>query len=200
MGVTLIVTPLNQGHIAAFFAALLAACPLDHVSIEFQNYATPEQYQGYADTLRWVFGVEGAPVAAGVVRDPVAFAEMDREGLARQVEAVRDLCAARGVYFIAYPKTISAANYRAYWSARWPEMVDYRTRCAFPWLYAEVGARGQVTSCHTFYDFSLGNVYEQGLLEIWRGPAYERYRSHLRRELFPLCTACSRYYSDPGKK
>jgi len=67
---------------------------------------------------------------------------MDCQDLAHQISAVRQLCAERGVYFIAYPKTIDAANYRAYWGARWPEMADYKSRCAFPWIYAEVSARG----------------------------------------------------------
>ncbi len=212
VGITLIVTPLNSQHIAAFFAGLLASCALDHVSIEFQNYATPAQYREYTALLQREFGVDAAPVAAGVVQDPTHFTAMDCEELAHQIGEVRRLCAERGVYFIAYPKTISATNYRAYWAASWQEMADWTGRCAFPWIYAEVSARGQVTSgtqmacclatssCHTFYDLSMGNVYQRGLLEIWRGAAYERYRAYLRQELFPICTACSRYYSDPSKK
>ncbi len=200
LGVTLIVTPLNYRYIEPIFADLLAQFHLDHISIEFQNYATPEEYEAYCQVLSQEFGVETAPVASGVVQDPVVFHEMDFVELERQIAAVKQLCNEQQVYFIAYPKTIWAANYRAFFSANWREMADWTTRCAFPWLYAEVNARGDVTSCHTFYDLTLGSIYEQSFLDIWRGPAYERYRNSLRRNLFPICTACSRYYSDPSKK
>jgi radical SAM protein with 4Fe4S-binding SPASM domain len=200
LGVTLIVTPLNYRYVQPFFADLLADFHLDHISIEFQNYATLAEYQAYCQVLRQEFKVSAAPVAAGVIQEPTSFAAIDCEELARQIVAVKQLCEQRQVYFIAYPKTVSAANYRAFFAANWQGMADWKNKCAFPWIYAEVNARGGVTSCHTFYDLTLGNVYEQGLLEIWRSAAYERYRNHLRRTLFPTCTACSRYYSDPGKK
>ena len=200
LGVTLIVTPLNYRYIESFFGELLAQFQLDHISIEFQNYATPSEYGAYCQVLRQEFGVESAPIASGVMQDPAVFREMDFDELARQILAVRQICEQRGVYFIAYPKTIDSANYRAFFTANWRGMADWKNKCAFPWIYAEVNARGEVTSCHTFYDLALGNIYEQGILEIWRSPAYERYRNSLRRNLFPICTACSRYYSDPSKK
>jgi radical SAM protein with 4Fe4S-binding SPASM domain len=200
LGVTLIVTPLNYRSVASFFVELLAHFHLDHISIEFQNYATLAEYQAYCQVLRQEFEIGATPLAAGLIQEPAVFAAIDYEELARQIQAVKQLCEQRQVYFIAYPKTISPANYRAFFTADWRGMADWKSRCAFPWIYAEINARGNVTSCHTFYDLSLGNVYEQGLLEIWRSAAYERYRRHLRRGLFPICTACSRYYSDPGKK
>ncbi len=200
LGVTLIVTPLNYRHVQPFFEELLANFQLDHISIEFQNYATLAEYQAYCRVLRQAFELDAAPIAAGLIHEPAGFDTLDCEELARQIMAVKHLCEQRQVYFIAYPKTISATNYRAFFTANWREMSDWKTRCAFPWLYAEINARGNVTSCHTFYDLTLGNVYQHTLLEIWRSAAYERYRSHLRQALFPTCTACSRYYSDPGKK
>lgn len=200
LGVTLIVTPLNYRYVESFFVELLSNFQLDHISIEFQNYATPAEYQEYCQVLRREFEISAAPVAAGVIQEPAVFADIDCEELARQILAVKQLCEQRQVYFIAYPKTICPENYRAFFTANWREMADWKNRCAFPWIYAEVNARGDVSSCHTFYDLSLGNVYEQGILEIWRSAAYEGYRNHLRQNLFPICTACSRYYGDPRKK
>jgi radical SAM protein with 4Fe4S-binding SPASM domain len=200
LGVTFIVTPLNYRHVRPFFEELFANFHLDHISVEFQNYATLAEYQAYCQVLRQEFGVSAALLAAGMTQEPASFDALDCEELARQILAVKQLCAQRQVYFIAYPKTISAANYRAFFTANWRAMADWKVRCAFPWIYAEINARGNVTSCHTFYDLTLGNVYDHGLLEIWRSAAYERYRSYLRQALFPICTACSRYYSDPGKK
>ncbi len=200
LGVTLIVTPLNYRYVEAFFMELLNDFHLDHISLEFQNYATPAEYQAYCQVLRGEFAIGAAPVAAGVIQDPSVFTDIDYEELARQISAVKQLCEQRQVYFITYPKTICSANYRAFFTANWRGMADWKNKCAFPWIYAEINARGDVTSCHTFYDLTLGNVYEGGILEIWRSAAYERYRHYLRRSLFPICIACSRYYSDPSRK
>ncbi len=71
-----------------------------------------------------------------------------------------------------------------------------KNRCSFPWISTEVSARGDVTSCHAFYDLTLGNVNQQSLGEIWRGRAYERYRGYLRRHLLPICQACCLFYNE----
>ena len=77
-------------------------------------------------------------------------------------------------------------------------MSDRRSRCGVPWIAAEISARGDVTPCHTFYDLTIGNIYEQSLLEIWRGARLKRLQSHLRGGLFPVCTACCRYHNSEG--
>ena len=74
-------------------------------------------------------------------------------------------------------------------------MADHHQRCAVPWMYAEISARGDVTTCHTFYDVTIGNIYDRSLIDIWHGERAAKVRSHLRRELFSICTACPRYYS-----
>jgi MoaA/NifB/PqqE/SkfB family radical SAM enzyme len=64
-------------------------------------------------------------------------------------------------------------------------------------MYAEVSARGEVTTCHTFYDITVGNVHDVGIHEIWNGNRIRNMRNYLRRDLFPICTACCRYYNNP---
>ena len=44
----------------------------------------------------------------------------------------------------------------------------------------------------------LGVLAERSLLEIWQGAAVERVRTYLRDRLFPICTACCRYYGGAG--
>jgi radical SAM protein with 4Fe4S-binding SPASM domain len=107
---------------------------------------------------------------------------------------VRAACAARGVRFRSSPRTTTAENLDRYLRGDWDSMVDRRSRCAVPWTYAEISARGEVTPCHTFYDAPIGNVHEQPLLEIWRGARLQQLRAHLRTGLLPICTACCRYY------
>jgi radical SAM protein with 4Fe4S-binding SPASM domain len=108
---------------------------------------------------------------------------------------VRDACAARGIRFFSQPRTLQVDNITNYLTANWDRMADKKDRCAFPWASAEISARGDVTPCHSFYDVTIGNIYEQSLLEIWRGERLTAVQSYLREQLFSICTACCRYYT-----
>jgi radical SAM protein with 4Fe4S-binding SPASM domain len=195
LGITCVVTPANHLRVAELFLETLDLGQLAYVSIELQSHATDEQHRRYARILREQFGVPTAPHARAYVRDPALFAAMDREALAEQMARVRDACLARGIRFYSQPKTIDAANLDHYLRGAWDQLVDKRTRCAMPWTYAEVSARGDVTTCHSFYDLTIGNVHQQPLLEIWRGERLRNVQAHLRQELFSICTACCRYHT-----
>jgi radical SAM protein with 4Fe4S-binding SPASM domain len=195
VGITCVVTPANHRHIEELFFDAIDLDQIGFVSIELQSYATEEQHRRYATLLRDEFGVASAPYARAYVRDPVLFAAMDRDAITQQMKRVRAACAERGIRFFSQPKTLEVENLDRYLRGDWGAMVDARNRCGFPWTYAEVSARGDVTTCHTFYDLPIGNVYQQPLLEIWRGERLKRLQAHLRKELFPICTACCRYYA-----
>jgi len=200
IGVSYTVTPHNYLHIERFFLESLDLGKLDDVILTYQLFITEESYHQHKRILATQFGVADAPGAHGMVADPADFAGMDFEELCRQLRSVRDACERRGVLFILYPKTIDIDNVRNYFTMNREEMVDRKARCPFPWTYAEVNARGDVTVCHTFYDLTVGNVYEEGILDIWNGERIHAVRDHLRRELFPICDACCRYYYDASKK
>lgn len=200
IGVSFTVTPDNYEHLERFFLDSLDLRKLDDVIITYQLFVTEESYHRHKQILATQFGVPDAPGARGMVADPADFADMDFAELCRQLRAVRDACEREGVLFILYPKTIDLDNVRNYFTMKREEMVDRRSRCPFPWSYAEVNARGDVTVCHTFYDLTVGNVYEEGILDIWNGDRLKAVRDHLRRDLFPICDACCRYYYDAGKK
>lgn len=200
IGVTIIVTPLNYLYIEKLFLECLDLSKLDHLSIEFQLYATKKQCQDYASVLKEEFGINEAPGAKGIYWDHREFSAIDVNELIRQIQQVKQRCLENNIYFITYPKTIEAENIRNFYNADWSKMKDRRSRCSFPWIYTEVTARGDVSPCHTFYDLTFGNLYEKGILDIWNGPRYEKYREYMRKNIFPICTACSRYYCDPTKK
>ena len=199
IGISYTVTPLNHTHIEELFLNCLDLAKIDIVIFTFQLYATMQAYHRYVEILGTHFGIGSAPQARGIVQDPAIFADMDIEALTRQLKKVRDICQARGIHFIAFPRTIACDNIRNYFTAQWDKMVDRRTRCAFPWIFAEISARGDVTVCHSFYDLSLGNVYEQPFREIWRGERIKKVRNYLRKGIFPICTACCQYFTDPTR-
>jgi len=194
IGISSVVTPASYARISELFLDALDLGEIDVVSVELQSYATEAQYREYARLLRDEFGVASAPYARAYIRDPALFAVFDREVLAAQIAAIRAACAARGIRFYSQPKITTPDNLDRYLRGEFSTMVDAKQRCAIPWTYAEVSARGEVTTCHTFYDAPAGNVYQQPLLEIWKGPHLARLRSHLRHGLLPICTACCRYY------
>ncbi|SMH41865.1 radical SAM protein [Azospirillum agricola] len=202
LGITYVVTPLNHRHIADFFLDGIDLSRLAFVSIELQSYATTAEHQDYAAVAERVFGVTATPCAKAYVRDPAVFAGMDVEAVVEQMTRVRDACARHGVRFHSQPRTLEVGNLTHYLSAEWDRMADRRSRCGFPWAYAEISARGEVTTCHSFYDLSIGNLNEQPLAEIWQGEKAKRMRAHLRETLFPICTACCRYHTHstaPGR-
>jgi radical SAM protein with 4Fe4S-binding SPASM domain len=203
IGIAYVVTPLSYRHIEEFFLRNVDLSLLSYVSIELQSYATEAQYSAYARILAERFDVASAPCAKAYVRDPRDFSGMDFESIATQMANVKKVCAARGIRFFSQPRTLQAGNITSYLTADWDNMVDKRNRCAVPWKYAEISARGDVTTCHSFYDLPIGNIYEQGLLDIWQGQRLKEVQSYLRDGLFPICTACCRYHSgaDPvGKR
>jgi radical SAM protein with 4Fe4S-binding SPASM domain len=195
LGIAYIVTPMSYRHIEEFFLKSIDLSLLSFVSIELQSYATEAQYSAYAQLLKERFGISSTPCAKAYVRDPSEFAGMEISAITTQMENVSRACAARGIRFFSQPRTLQVGNITSYLTANWDGMVDKRNRCGLPWAYAEISARGDVTTCHTFYDLPIGNIYQQSLLEIWRGQRLKDVRAYLREGLFPICTACSKYYS-----
>ena len=194
LGVAFIVTPDNYHTIEEFFLGLDLS-QLGAVSVEMQSYVTAAQHRHYARVAHEKFGVTTTPSAGAYVRDPAFFADVDAGVVAGQMRRVRHECHERGIRFFSQPHNLDTETIAAYLSADWMAMADHHKRCAVPWVYAEISARGDVTTCHSFYDITIGNIYERGLVDIWHGERAADVRSHLRRELFSICTACSRYYS-----
>jgi radical SAM protein with 4Fe4S-binding SPASM domain len=194
VGITCVVTPANHRQVAELFLDALDLTAIEHASIELQGFVTPAQYRAYAALLGEELGVAAAAHARAYVREPATFAAMDRAALAEQLERVRQACQSRGIAFRSQPASLDGAALDGYLRGEGAAIPGARRRCASPWTCAEISARGEVTTCHSFYDFSLGNVHEQPLLAIWRGERARRWRACLRRRLLPICPACCRYY------
>lgn len=197
LGITYIVTPLNASHVARFFLESIELSTLDFVSIVLQNFATEAECAAYEEIVRHEFGGSSAAYARGYAEEVGHFSGIDTHHLAEQIQRVRNACLEAGVLFFSNPMTTDAINLERYFCGRWDALADRRSRCAFPWMYAEISARGDVTTCHSFYDITVGNVHDEGILDIWNGDRIQKVRSHLRLGLFPICTACCRYYNNP---
>jgi radical SAM protein with 4Fe4S-binding SPASM domain len=194
IGVTYIVTSKNHLSIEEFFFKSINLKSLDHISIEVQLHATQNQCKEYGDVLLKEFGISDSPYAKGMVWNTNEFSSMNIPEMVRQIRSVINFCKLNGIFIINYPKTIDEENLKDYFTGNFTAMVDYKKRCRLPWIYTEITAKGDVTPCHTFYDLVLGNVNDQGFLDIWKNEKYNNYRNYMKKNLLPICTACSRYY------
>lgn len=195
VGVTTIVTPGNHLYIEEFFFNLVSKYNIDHISIEFETFATKNQYSDYKNFIEQEFNASDASAARGLVHDLEEFRSVDTKKLLEQMLRIKDYCMNNGIKFFNNPCTIDACNYESYFSGKWEQMTDRKTKCPFAWVHAEVTARGNVTMCHVFNDLYFGNIYNETFLEIWNNEKSRKFRNILKKRLLPMCTACSRYFT-----
>lgn len=195
IGVTMVVTPDNYGVIEELFIKQLDPNILDWISIEFQLYITGEIYKQYCEFVNEKFGITDNLVAKGYLRDIAIFQNIDIDELIRQMEILRIYCKEHSIRLIGYPKYMETENLNFFYTGQWNKMKEKKSRCSLPWVYAEISASGDVTPCHTFYDYSIGNINQQSLKEIWNGHKIKEIRENLKN-MMPTCIACSRYYTE----
>ncbi|MBB5441238.1 MoaA/NifB/PqqE/SkfB family radical SAM enzyme [Pedobacter sp. AK017] len=201
LGITYIVTPTNAAHIEDFFFNHINLDEFAGVSIEMQNYTTVDEHLDYVEVLSSEFGVKTmAPIASGLIQDPVIFKNMDMENITQQIFKVKELCDAKKIILNTSPKTVNTQNYKNYFSANWEQLEDKKSHCVFPFIQAEITATGDVVGCHTFYDLPMGNIYQTDFLDIWNGERWQQLRKYIRKDLFPICTSCCSYYYNPSSK
>ena len=87
------------------------------------------------------------------------------------------------------PPLTSAADLTAYYT-------DHRARfgfnrCTTVSQEVQIMSDGRVTPCRSFIDYTVGNVKEATLTELWNSPAYVTFRQSLRQDgLMPVCSRC----------
>jgi len=69
-----------------------------------------------------------------------------------------------------------------------------RTQCLSIANRMDVLADGSVSSCKLYPEFSVGNLYEEGVMEIWQGEKFRRVREILAQGLTPICSKCVLLY------
>lgn len=195
VGVTMVVTPDNYKTIEELFVNQLNPDMLDWISIEFQLFITEPLYDSYCEFVHDKFDVTDSVSAKGYLRSITDFQNIDLDELIRQMQVVKNYCALHSIELIGYPKYIEKENLIFFYSGQWDKMKEKKNHCSLPWVYAEISASGDVTPCHTFYDYSLGNVNQQSLKEIWSSKKIRDFRKKVKN-LMPICIACSRYYTD----
>lgn len=200
IGVTCVITPDNWRDIHVEFINSLELDAINAISLEMVCYATAAQLDEHRHLMQREFGVNRTPCADAYLKSVSDFSSIDTELLSAQIADIRQLCNVRNIELNTQPSITSSENLAHYFAGRFEQMQDRRTRCAVPWISAEISARGEVGTCHSFYDLSLGNVNQQSLPSIWLGEPAAKFRNLMRERLLPICTACCRYYGGAGAK
>lgn len=199
IGVSYIITALNFKYIEDFFLHHIDLSILDQISIEVQLFATEQQCKEYEFILQNEFDINYAEYARGMVWDSTEFNRIDVPEVIRQLKSVEAQCKKTNTGLITYPRTIQEENFRNYFLGRFQNMIDKKSRCSLPWIYTEINANGDVSPCHAFYDLTFGNINDTSIPYIWNSSKYKKYRNYMKRNLLPICTACSRYYAYNSK-
>lgn len=195
VGVTFVVTPLNYKYIESFVLNELIPMNLDYISIEFQLFITQQKYNSYHDFLKSEFNITKSTVSSGLIRDIKEFENINIDLIVTQMQHIKEQLLNTDTKLIGYPKYIEHENLEFFYKGKWDCMKEKKKECPFPWVYMEISANGGVTPCHTFYDISMGNVYDESILDIWNSAKYSEFRKKMHHKLTPICPACSRYYS-----
>ena len=164
----MVVTPQNYDKVTEFFCDELDINAVDKISIEIQLFITQEQNNRFKTKLQDQFGIHNTHMSDGLIRELSDFNNIDIEEMCNQVNYVRNYYRTCGKTVIGYPKYYEYENMKLFYSGKWNQMKEKKRRCAVPLIYAEIGADGYVTPCHTFYEFKMGNVNEESILNIWK--------------------------------
>jgi radical SAM protein with 4Fe4S-binding SPASM domain len=174
---------------------------LSQVTFQMQNFITKDMGEHFDNFLRKEFNFSTEKRWKGLVRDIKELNDIDVSILSKQVNNVCIELEKHNVRSILLPPTYSPENLTAYLKADWQNMIDQYDTCPTPWTGVEITASGEVTPCHIFHDFILGNLNESSFSEIWNGDKYSKFRDYMKKNTFmPICNigCCILYLA--GKK
>jgi len=69
-----------------------------------------------------------------------------------------------------------------------------RTKCLSVSNRVDLLQNGEVCACKLFREFTVGNIYELPLADIWEGEKMAEVRKRLQEELMPVCSKCVLLY------
>jgi radical SAM protein with 4Fe4S-binding SPASM domain len=203
IGILYTITKNNYRSIEDFFLSNpdLEFEALNQVTFQMQNFITKDMGEQFDHFLRKEFRLPTEKRWKGFVRDIEELQNIDVSILSNQVNNVCIELEKHNVKSILLPPTYSPENLTAYLKADWQNMIDQYDTCPTPWTGVEITASGEVTPCHIFHDFILGNLNESSFSEIWNGDKYSKFRDYMKKNKFmSICNigCCILYLA--GKK
>jgi radical SAM protein with 4Fe4S-binding SPASM domain len=81
-----------------------------------------------------------------------------------------------------------------------PEIPPGNDFCYQQWTRMDVTPDGEVTPCILYPDLKVGNLHDQGVMEVWNSDPFARFRQIRRHEVLPICAKCNAVYLHDRKR
>ena len=178
-------------HVAAEFPHQLEAMGFEQVIYQNLIFCNSEQAADYRHWMKTSFGQE-APKLSSWISDTV-------EPWVEQLNEVRKTLqteAQAGRYPIEvelYPNDLNTSNIAQWYNASIP-LKKNPSPCLLPFRHLQVNHDGNTHFCVDFNDFSLGNVRESTLFELFHNERAARFRAE-GATCNSLCARCPWYYN-----
>lgn len=178
--------------IAAEFPRQLADMGFERLIFQNLIYCTGTQAADYRAWLQRSFG-QSAPHLDSWISDA---AEPWVRRLPDVVEKIQENINS-GAYPLEvalYPGELNAGNI-ASWYEPGVHLKKDRSPCLMPFRHLQINHDGNAHFCVDFNDFSLGNVRDQALLDLFENERARRFREE-GATCNSLCSRCPWYYND----
>jgi radical SAM protein with 4Fe4S-binding SPASM domain len=96
-----------------------------------------------------------------------------------------------GIYNFPY-MTLSPEEYAAWFSD--PLAVVGDTACGNVERLIDIQPHGEANFCVDFPDYSMGNVRNQSIAQVWNSPRAKRFREYRRKKPLAVCYRCGAKY------
>lgn len=179
-------------HVAAGFPHQLATMGFDRVIFQNLIYCTSGQATDYRHWMKNSFGQE-APRLGSWISDTV---EPWVEDLPEVVERLHSAAEA-GLYPIGVdlcPGELRTSNV-VQWYDSSVHLKKDRSPCLMPFHHLQINHDGNAHFCVDFNDFTLGNVREHSISELFHSGRADRFRAE-GPACNSLCSRCPWYYNE----
>lgn len=174
------ISDLNLNNLVAFAKEMVDE-RIDSINFSHLNFVTEE----IAKKHNQKFGDFCQSTPSSI--DKVNLQKMDVAALERQVKEVKKLFSKEVVSFTPDLKD-KTSLYDYYFR---PDVSLGKRRCLVPWTITSVQPNGDTILLTRCFNYVVGNVMKQHLLDIWEGTGYESFRKELwKNKYFPACTRC----------
>ena len=116
--------------------------------------------------------------------------EFSDSDIASIVESVRNIRKRKYSFPVMWLPNLEDHEVEVYY--RNPGETFKYNKCIAPWMMTEIMPNGEVVPCRDYSDYVVGNINEEGILDIFNGERYKKFRKLLKKQggLLPICARC----------
>lgn len=174
---------LNYKDLLEFYESV-APLPVDRINFVNMNFVTESMVQ--AHNLKWG---KKYPATVNCLSDDVQPSQVDISTLVEQLECISAKNDGRVCFLPEFGREELNTFYHS------PSQFLGRIPCMSTWFIAQIMADGEVIPYTRCYHVPLGNINQEGFLELWNGEKAKAWRRDLRKEgRFPACSRCDMAY------